>query len=118
MKLLTKEILKKLPALRATENVAIGDKVAVVKFFSPWTSWTWYGIEYDPVERLFFGFVDGFDKEFGYFSLTELEEVHGPCGLKVERDMFFDSVNIKVACGESGHRLLDKKCIWCGEVAA
>jgi hypothetical protein len=30
--------------------------------------------------------VDGFEKELGYFMLSELEMVTGPMGLKIERD--------------------------------
>jgi hypothetical protein len=33
--------------------------------------------------------VDGFEKELGYFNLSELEEVTGPMGLPIERDLYF-----------------------------
>ena len=89
MQLLTKEIIKKLPAMRETEGQ--GEKaIAQVKFFTPDSNWTWYGVEYDAEQRLFYGLVDGFDRELGYFSLDELESVRGPFGLKIERDRFFD----------------------------
>jgi hypothetical protein len=91
MKLMTQEILHKIPALRATENIPLDQKIAHVKFFTPWTNWTWYGVEYDPDERMFFGYVVGLEKEWGYFSLDELEAVKGPFGLKIERDKYFDS---------------------------
>ena len=42
--------------------------------------------EYNPEEGLFFGKVHGIETEMGYFSLAELESVHGPAGLKIERD--------------------------------
>lgn len=89
MMMLTKEIEKSLPKLYATEKVPVSDKVLVVKYFTPWTNWTWYGVEYDPVDRLFFGWVVGFEKEWGYFSLDELESVKGPFGLKIERDLYW-----------------------------
>jgi len=38
---------------------------------------------------LFYGLVDGFEKEWGYFSLKELESVRGPLGLGIERDIYF-----------------------------
>lgn len=88
--LLTKAIEKKLPALYATEDMELDDKVAQVKFFTPDSNWTWYGIEYDPSRRLFFGWVVGPTKEYGSFSLDELESIHGPLGLPVERDKWFD----------------------------
>ena len=87
MKLLTSAILKKLPPLGATGNEE--DPVAVVKFFDPMGSWSWYGIEYDPVDRIFFGLVDGFEKELGEFSLDELEAVGRSRILGIERDLYF-----------------------------
>ena len=41
-------------------------------------------------EDLFFGLVDGFEKELGYFSLSELASVKGACGIGIERDKWFD----------------------------
>lgn len=87
MKLLTKEIERKLPPLYSQEKNP--DPVAQVKFFCPWNSWTWYATEYSPEEKIFFGLVDGFDRELGYFSLEELESVTGKFGLKIERDMYW-----------------------------
>ena len=89
MQLLTKELIKKLPAMRETEGQG-EEAVAQVKFFTPDSNWTWYGVEYDAEQRLFYGLVDGFDRELGYFSLDELESVRGPFGLKIGRDRFFD----------------------------
>ena len=86
MKLLTKELLKKLPLLGANDEVA--DPTAIVKFFTPDSSWTWYATEYDG-EDTFFGRVDGFEKELGYFSLSELKSVRGMLGLPIERDRWF-----------------------------
>ena len=88
MQLLTKEIIKKLPAMRETEGQG-KEAIAQVKFFTPDSNWTWYGVEYDADQRLFYGLVEGFEKELGYFSLDELEEIKGPMGLKIERDRSF-----------------------------
>ncbi len=87
MKLMTKELLCKLPKLYSTESDK--DPKVICKFFTPWSNWTWYATEFDG-EDTFFGYVVGFDKEIGYFSLSELESVNGPFGLKVERDLYFD----------------------------
>lgn len=88
MKLLTKELMDKLPPLYAQEKK--GDNATVwCKFFAPWSNWTWYALEYDPQDRTFFGYVEGHEKELGYFSLDELESVTGPMGLKIERDLCF-----------------------------
>ena len=94
MELLTKKILNKLPALNATEKIPTPKKVAQVKFFCPWDSWTWYAVEYSPGDKLFFGLVYGLEKEWGHFSLDELESIQGPVGLKIERDLNFKPCSI------------------------
>ena len=38
---------------------------------------------------LFFGLVDGWEKEHGYFSLSELSTVRNRMGLGIERDTSF-----------------------------
>lgn len=84
MKLLTKEIRERLPRLYETEHVK--DPIAQVKFFATWADWTWYATEFDG-EDVFFGLVQGFEEELGYFLLSELE---GGSGLTaVERDLYF-----------------------------
>ena len=94
MKLLTKEILDKLPPLYSQDGKG-WDAIAQVKFFAPWSSWTWWATEYDPKTRIFFGLVDGFERELGYFSLDELQEVQGPFGLGIERDMYWTPKSLK-----------------------
>jgi hypothetical protein len=86
VKLLTKEIQKKLPTLYSQEKNP--DPIAQVKFFAPWSNWTWYATEFDG-EDTFFGFVVGHENELGYFSLRELESVRGRFGLKIERDLYY-----------------------------
>ena len=41
------------------------------------------------IDFQFFGLVEGFEKELGYFNLSELESVRGPLGLPIERDLHF-----------------------------
>jgi len=94
VKLLTKELRAKLPKLYQTEATPAEEKIAVAKFFTPDSSWTWYAVEFDG-EDLFFGLVHGFEKEWGYFSLRELQAVRGPWGLPVERDLYFSPTKIK-----------------------
>lgn len=94
MLLLTQQNRKALPALYSTESTPEDEKVAVVKFFTPWTSWTWYAVEFDGEDR-FFGLVYGHEREWGYFSLAELESVRGPFGLKIERDRYFSPTKIE-----------------------
>ena len=90
MKLMTKEIEKKLPKLYSQGNVS--DPKIIVKFFTPWSNWTWFAYEGEKQEDgnwLFFGMVHGLEKETGYFNLNELKELRGPGGIGVERDKWF-----------------------------
>jgi hypothetical protein len=84
MKLLTAQNLKDFKKYGAQLNES--DPVLVVKFFCPTSRWTWYAQSYNPNTRIFFGYVEGFENEWGRFSLDELEEAIGPLGMKVERD--------------------------------
>ena len=94
MQILTKALLKKLPNIGDNEKNN-KEHIAHVKLFGG-SSWTWYITEYDPIKKLCFGLVDGFEKELGYFSLTELLELKfPPFGLPIERDRHFDSTPIK-----------------------
>lgn len=90
MKLITKQIEASLPEPYETENVKTKDKVLLIKFFTPDSNWTWYVTEYDPENKLFFGFVDGIYPEWGCFSLYELENTKGPLGLNIERDIHWE----------------------------
>lgn len=87
MELLTDAIRRQLPPLYATEKIA--DPTAWVKFFTPYSPWTWYATEFDG-EDTFFGLVQGFEEELGYFSLSELQNARGPYDLQIERDLNFE----------------------------
>ncbi len=97
MKLMTKEIESSLPNLYHFDKAG-KDPVATVKFFDPTGSWTWYvaeGRREPDGDWLFWGAVDGFEFEYGYFSLHELEHckdgVTDAIGaLPVERDLWFE----------------------------
>jgi hypothetical protein len=78
MQLLTKEIRNALPPLNAQDGKGM-DATVYVKFFSIVSDWRWYATEFDG-EDTFFGYVCGMEKEWGYFSLKELEGVK--CWLK------------------------------------
>ena len=93
--LVTKEIENALPRLYGMENVA--DPQVAVKFFSPYSNWTWYATEGERMpdgDIKFFGLVDGFEKEPGYFMLSELETAKVNGVPAVERDCYFGTHNI------------------------
>ena len=92
MKMLTKENISSLPAIGSMDGKAPENVPVVVKYFTPWSNWTWYVTEGEQREGgdwLFFGLVEGFEKELGYFTLSQLTEVKGPMGLRIERDRNF-----------------------------
>jgi hypothetical protein len=64
------------------------DPLVHVKFFYPDFSWTWYAIEFDG-DDLFYGYVQGFENELGYFRLSELMQNRGKFGMEIERDFYF-----------------------------
>jgi len=85
--LLDQKSRERLPELYSGEEEGMNAQ-AQVKFFTPGSNWTWYAPEFDG-EDTFFGLVIGHVAEVGYFSLSELEEVRGPMGLPIERDLHF-----------------------------
>ena len=76
-----------LPPLYGQEKTA--DPIVYARFFTPDSNWTWLATEFAPEEGRFFGRVDGFESELGYFLLEELETSRGPMGLPIERDLSF-----------------------------
>jgi len=86
MQLITKELEKIIPEMYADEDTKLEDKIVYAKYFLH--GWSWWILEYDKDERVFFAYVQGMESELGYVSLDELMnlEVHG---LKVERDLHF-----------------------------
>ncbi|MGF7058695.1 DUF2958 domain-containing protein [Brassicibacter mesophilus] len=97
MKLLTQEIREALPKLYETEEIKLNQKVVIAKYFCG--SFTWYVIEGEEREDgdfLFWGYVkneaDNFCSEFGYFTLSQLEELTLENRRKlpfIERDLHF-----------------------------
>ena len=85
---MTKALEKIIPKMYSDEDTKLEDKIVYAKFFTPDSNWTWFILEWDGKDTLF-AMVHGLEKELGYVSITELEEVKGPMGLKVERDLYF-----------------------------
>lgn len=101
MNLITPELLEQLPPLYAQEGEP--DALVYLKFFTPDSNWTWYAMEFDQGGGdLFFGWVVGFEKELGYFSLKELYTSRGPHGLSIERDITFQPTRFSIV--KSWHR--------------
>ena len=91
--LLDQESREKLPPLYSGEELGLM-ALALVKFFTPDSNWSWYASEFDGEDTLF-GLVSGLAVELGYFSLSELKSVKGPLGLPIERDLHFKPQMLK-----------------------
>jgi len=102
MKLLSKEIEKKLPALYSQEEVE--DPMVVVKFFDPCGSGTWYITEGErqDEEFLLFGLCYIHEPELGYVALSELQAYKGPFGIGIERDKFWTAKRLSEVKAERG----------------
>jgi hypothetical protein len=90
MELLPAEVRAGLPKLYSQEGNS--DPIVHVKYFTPDSSWTWYATEGEEEEEgdfRFFGYVIGFEREWGYFVLSELQSARGTLGLAIERDLHF-----------------------------
>lgn len=94
MMLLTKKLRRKLPPLYSNEDKGLDRSMALVKFFAPWSNYTAWFSEFDGKD-IFFGLVSCQEVELGYSSLSELEAVRGPMGLKIERDLYFEPTSLQ-----------------------
>lgn len=78
-RLLSDDLKKVLPRLRGQEHST--DPTVYAIFFFPGSGWKWFVTEGESNgdDFIFFGYVIGFEAEFGSFALSELEElnIHG-----------------------------------------
>ena len=99
-KLLPPSGVKLLPQPFRGEADAVNDQTMIpVKFFATGSSWTWYAVDYDPEQRIFFGLVDGLEVELGDFSLDELASMVYPDGFmeghpRVERALYWQPITL------------------------
>lgn len=96
MKLITKKIENELAKYPLYSQDNKGEEaVAICKFFLQ--GFTWYVLEAQKngSDYEFFGIIDGLEKEYGYFTLSQLQRLRGRWGLTVERDMYFKPTQVK-----------------------
>ena len=88
----TEEELRKLPKLYETEKVSLEEKLIHMHFFIGGCDW--YISEYEPSERLFFGYAilnnDLQNSEWGYISYDELRDISIQ-GIEIDRDLYWKS---------------------------
>jgi len=95
MKLITKELEKEFEKFPIGSQDGLGGKAKVIaKFFNPAGVGTWLITEANKLENgdyEMFGYCHlGYDDlaELGYVHLSELEQIKGPFGLGIERDLY------------------------------
>lgn len=91
MKLMTKEIARKLTArpIHSTDGKGF-DAEVVVKYFNPTGAGTWLiteGEQQAAGDWLLYGYCYITTWEWGYVLLSQLEEIWLPMGLRIERDL-------------------------------
>jgi hypothetical protein len=103
MELLPAEVRASLPALYSQEKNP--DPIVHVKYFTPDSNWTWYATEgeEDEGDFRFFGLVFGFEREWGYFVLSELQSARSPRGFAIERDLYFTPGPLSEVLKREGH---------------
>ena len=93
MKLMTVKLLKRFASkgYPGSENT-----IVLAHYFTPFSNWDWYALEYDPETKIFFGYVKGLYPEYGSFSLDQLEKANEGRQLKlIERDRYWVEKDIE-----------------------
>ena len=95
MQLLPEELRASLTALYAQDGNS--NPMVHAKFFTPDSNWIWFITEGSAEEDdfIFFGYVIGFEEEWGYCALSELESVRGPLSLPIERDLYSSRARLR-----------------------
>jgi len=84
-----------LPPLDSTDSTPFAEKTIVARIFALGSAATWLIAEYDPEEKVAFGYADLFGQgssggaEWGYVSIAELEELRFLGIPRVEVDAHF-----------------------------
>ena len=97
-KMITKKIAEDTPTINRGDEMKMEEQTVTAKFFDPTGSFTWYLLELDNDGDYAYGFVTSEYEpfgEFGPFSIKELKEVELPAGLYIERDKYFEPMNLK-----------------------
>lgn len=91
MVLINDALIQRVPKLYQSENINIKDKMLQIRYYATNSSWQWYLVEYDEDTKTAFGYVVGYEKEWGYFSLKEFQEINDDetSMIKIKRDTSF-----------------------------
>ena len=95
-RVMTEGLRKQIPDLYGQDGA--GDKAVVyARYFSLSSMGEWYAMEFDGVDT-FYGLVNLWEPEFGYFSLSEMERmtIKELAGIPaIERDITFKKTPLK-----------------------
>ena len=99
MLLMTKELEKAFEnyPLYSQDGKGVEAEV-VVKYFNPCGAGTWLiteGEKQSDGDWMFFGYCHITEWEWGYVTLSELERVRLPFGLRIEREMYVTGGKVK-----------------------
>ena len=87
----SKDELERIPPLYSSEDTPAEDKIIYGHFFLGGSDW--YITEYDPVERIFFGYAilneDYDNAEWGYISFDELLDLKVGPGFEADWDRYW-----------------------------
>lgn len=104
MKFITEELKKALLKYpHGSQDQKGWDAIVIAKFFTPYSSWTWYVLEYDAENddntfNIMYWLVDWIECEYGSFSLQEMEETMTKFWCHaVERDLYFPIAKLKLS---------------------
>ena len=90
-KLIKKAIERKLEKTPLYSTDGKKNAKSICKFFNPCGMGTWYVFEGNKLPNgdwEFFGIAELYEKELGYFLLSDLTNLKLPFGLKIERDIY------------------------------
>ena len=92
MKLLTVDLKKKFAKIGSQDNVE--NPLIIATYFICFSDWTFYATAFDPETEVFSGIFSGEEIQWGTISLRELESIRGRAGMKVERNLWFQSIRM------------------------
>lgn len=91
--------MAKWPAIYTNDEIDLPDQPIVAHYFQGGADW--WVTEYDPARNEVFGFAQlaGHGRgEWGYSSLTEIEQLRGQFGLPIERELDFKPGTLAKEC--------------------
>ena len=96
MDLIPEDVRSQIPPLGATEGEA--DPMIWAKLTIPAVGWTWYLAEMHslPPDAIFRGYAVGWDEQYEYFTLAELEQIAAVEGVPLTYDATFTPCRLSV----------------------